>query len=128
MSKFSNIVAVVLIALACVGLYGLTQWMGSLDATSESTATVRIDVDGETLYNLQLSENAEQAVTSDYGTNVVQIKDGKVRVREADCPNQDCVDQGWIDNTSAQIVCLPHKLTVQIVDKDNADDLDVLAQ
>ncbi|MFR7670942.1 MAG: NusG domain II-containing protein [Collinsella sp.] len=43
------------------------------------------------------------------GTNLIEIKDGRVHVEEADCPNQDCVHQGWVDAAEEQIVCLPHK-------------------
>ncbi len=49
------------------------------------------------------------------GTNIVQVERGRVRVSEADCPDQVCVNQGWITDGTAPIVCLPHKLMIEIV-------------
>ncbi|MFR7749831.1 MAG: NusG domain II-containing protein [Collinsella sp.] len=62
------------------------------------------------------------------GTNLIEIKDGRVHVEEADCPNQDCVHQGWVDAAGEQIVCLPHKLTVDIVDESAKATYDVVGR
>ena len=48
------------------------------------------------------------------GTNTIEIKDGKVRMTEADCPNRLCVRQGWISYAGQSIVCLPNELSVTI--------------
>ncbi len=64
---------------------------------------------------LPLDEDATVTVESALGTNVVEVRDGQVRVREADCSNQTCVNQGWVSGQGQTIVCLPHKLTVQLV-------------
>lgn len=46
--------------------------------------------------------------------NVVEIKDGKVSVIDADCNNRACVKSNAISKKGEQIVCLPHKLIVVI--------------
>ena len=48
-------------------------------------------------------------------TNTILVEQGRIRVSEANCPDQVCVDQGWISNGTVPIVCLPHKLMIQIV-------------
>ena len=48
------------------------------------------------------------------GTNTIEIKDGKVRMIEAQCPNHLCVHQGWIGLEGQSIVCLPNKVTVSV--------------
>ena len=52
----------------------------------------------------------------------VRTQDGAVFVREADCGNQDCVQQGAmsLDNYTQRflgnlILCLPHKLEIQLL-------------
>ena len=45
----------------------------------------------------------------------VEIKDGKVAVTEADCPDKICVRHGPTDQTADPIVCLPHTLVVQVL-------------
>lgn len=49
------------------------------------------------------------------GTNVLEIKEGKARMIEADCPDHYCMNQGSIRNTGETITCLPNKLTVTVV-------------
>ena len=48
------------------------------------------------------------------GTNTIEIKDGKARMAEAECPNHLCVKQGWIGYGGQSIVCLPNELSVTI--------------
>ena len=107
-------VLVVVVAIAFV----VMQVIGA----TTTARTVKV-TDGEgNVYAMSLSDDIEQAVTTDLGTNVVKVSGGKVCVVEADCPNQDCVNQGWISEVGQQIVCLPHKLIVEIADGDGASD------
>ena len=47
--------------------------------------------------------------------NTVEIKDSKVRMLYADCPNHNCVRQGAGD--ILPIICLPNKVVVEIHSK-----------
>lgn len=49
------------------------------------------------------------------GINMVLAEKGRIRVSEADCPDQICVHQGWISDGAVPIVCLPHRLMIEIV-------------
>lgn len=72
-----------------------------------------ITVDGEEYARLPLDENTELAVRTAYGENLVAVKDGKVYVKHADCPDKICMQAGEATEL-LPIVCLPHKLTVTI--------------
>ena len=48
------------------------------------------------------------------GTNTIEIKDGRVRMLEASCPNHLCIRQGWIRFEGQSIVCLPNKVIVTV--------------
>jgi hypothetical protein len=50
-----------------------------------------------------------QVITVDEGI-VVEIKDGKVRMKESTCKNQFCVKQGWIKHFP--IVCVPNEVLI----------------
>ena len=56
------------------------------------------------------------------GANTVQVERGRIRISAADCPDQVCVKQGWISGGAVPIICLPHRLTIEIVD--GGGDLD----
>lgn len=125
-SKKLNLILVVAIAaVACAGLVVTRLTEANTDA---DTATVVIRDGAQNVYELPLGQDATKTVTTDLGTNVIEIKDGRVHVEEADCPNQDCVHQGWIDAAGQQLVCLPHKLTVDIVDEGATATYDVVGR
>ena len=89
----------------------------SLDAPSElaqikygdRTMTVDLRIDEEFLFK-----------SEDGHFNVVTVKDGKIAVTEANCPDQYCVKQGFC-NSGEQIVCLPHKLVISFVGESEID-------
>ena len=92
---------------------------------------VRITLDGKEYGTYSLTENREIPIQSEYGCNIVQIKDGMVFMKDADCPDKYCIHQGKTARKNKSIVCLPHKLMVEVVEasKDKpADGIDAMAQ
>ena len=71
---------------------------------------IRIRVNGEDYGTYSLSE--DQVITIGT-TNVCEIKDGKLTMIEATCPDHLCMKQGAIDDTGGLIVCLPNKITIE---------------
>ena len=59
--------------------------------------------------NANNGNNANNAVI-----NRIEIKDGRVRMLEAFCPNHLCIRQGWIRFEGQSIVCLPNKVTITV--------------
>ena len=78
--------------------------------------------DGKLLYTLSLQEDREVTVESQWGTNVITVRDGKIAVTEADCPTGVCKARGFC-NSGPQIVCLPHHLVIRFVGKQGADSV-----
>lgn len=117
MTNRKNIVAgavVGLLVAAAVIAYAVMQ--AGPDGAEGLRAIVH-DGDGN-VHALSLSEDQEQVITTSLGTNVVVVEDGSVRVREADCANHDCIHQGKLSGPGKQIICLPHKLWIEVVAED----------
>lgn len=72
-------------------------------------------------YVLPLDKDTVQTVQSSHGSNTVEVADGRVFVRDADCDTLDCVHQGAIDSPGPQIICLPHRLWIEVVAAGAAD-------
>ena len=55
----------------------------------------------------------------------LEIDGERIRMVEADCGDQVCVRRGWASKNGETIVCLPHKLVIEIVAVDGSefDDL-----
>ncbi len=84
-------------------------------------ADVTIRVAGDLYGKYSLSRDQELAIQTSYGSNTVVIKDGAVSVTRSDCNNQICVQHRPISETGEMIVCLPHRLSVEITSKAETD-------
>lgn len=71
-------------------------------------------VENEEVYVLSLTQNAEKLIKTDYGYNKVIVLNGTCYVDDADCRDGICVNRGKISKVRESIVCLPHKLIVEI--------------
>ena len=59
----------------------------------------------------------------------VQIKERKVRVLEADCPNKICVKTGWIKNGNENIACVPNGVLIKLISgKSDKKDYDFITK
>ena len=89
---------------------------------AKNGTNVRIYVDKELYVELDLSVNQTKKITTEYGTNIIRIKDNKVNVQSASCDNQICVNHKAISNAKESIVCIPNRLVVTI--EENVDESD----
>lgn len=76
----------------------------------------------------QVTEHETYTVESSLGTNLIQIEPGKICVLEADCPDQVCVRSGWLADSAAPIVCLPHRLVIRLEKAAASEQIDTVSQ
>ena len=72
-----------------------------------------IEVDGKIYQRVSLGENGPKLEIKVL-ENTVEIDRNRVRMSYADCPDKDCVRQGWISRPGQMIVCLPNRLIIKI--------------
>ena len=97
----------------------------SLNRVSSPTQEAVLSVDGKELKTFDLS-NKSQTYTYRYEDkdgdyNLIEVKGNRIRIKEADCGDQICVRRGWIDQSGETIVCLPHKLVIEIKSSDGGE-------
>ena len=62
-----------------------------------------------------LQEDAYYSIEGEYGMFHIEVKDGRCRAIDVDCPNQICVSSGWISlQDPRSIICLPNNIAVTI--------------
>ncbi len=83
-------------------------------AGAEAGSGAEVTVDGKNTAYLPLHENDSMRIETPQGYNIVAVQDGAVMVTDADCRDQICVEHKKISRTGETIVCLPHKLVVEI--------------
>lgn len=104
---------IILIVLILSGSYMLYVKHYLKDDTNVLKA--EIQVNGKPYKTVHL-EGKEQIITieNEHGKNVLKVHDGGIEMIEADCPDQVCTGMGFVNKTGGIIVCLPHKLAVEI--------------
>lgn len=100
--------------LLCVGL---SLW---LMLPGEEAAYAQVWSEGKLIHTLDLRVDRVVTVKTERGTNVITVKDEKIAVTQADCPDHYCVNRGFCSG-GAQIVCLPHRLEIRFVDSQDID-------
>lgn len=118
--KNDIILAVIVIAVAAVGLLLL-----NIFKTEGSFAVIKID--GKETERYPLSVNTEVVIeTGDNGRNTLVIEDNKAFMKDANCPDKICEGHSKISYKGETIVCLPHKVVIEIVTDDTTVDLDAV--
>ena len=109
---------ILLFCLLLVVSVGLSLWL----FWPQPAGFVQISAQGQLLHTLPLQVDTVVTVETDLGTNVITVKDGKVAVTEADCPDKYCVARGFCSG-GAQIVCLPNRVVLTFVGKSGFDGM-----
>ena len=128
LKKYKNDILFILLMLLIAG--GV--WIYTL-CNRDAGGMAVITVDGKVEDVLPLSEDVAFGLNASYlgiaedgFANVIVVENGRVCVKEANCPDKICVRTGWIQYDGQMIVCLPHKLIVTVVG--GADGTDAMAQ
>jgi hypothetical protein len=89
-----------------------------------SPNTVKITISGLEYASYSLYNDREVEISNGYGNNKIVINNGMVFISEADCPDKYCVKHKPISKSGESIICLPHKLVVEITgENDVVDDI-----
>ena len=107
-NRFWIILLCIVVMLSLVSIFALRHGAGYF---------ARIYQDGVLIEAINLSETSDpQTITlqSDRGTNVIFAEYRRIRMLEADCPDGSCVRQNWVSSGMVPIVCLPHRIVIEI--------------
>ena len=85
---------------------------------------VTISRDGEIVSTYSLSQDQTIPIKNADGkvTNTLQIRDGKAKMLQADCPDGLCLHQRAISLENENIVCLPNRVVVTVTGDDGGFD------
>lgn len=105
--KRDIVLAAVLLILGITGVlivkYGL-----------KSGNTADIYIDDKLVQTIDMSVDDEYTFQTDKGSNMVEVRNGAVSMKSADCPDKVCVRMGTKNRNGETITCLPHKLVIEV--------------
>ncbi|MCM1114031.1 MAG: NusG domain II-containing protein [Clostridium sp.] len=110
----------VVVAVLLFFLYGVNKDAGNV---------VKIEVDGNVVETLSLTEDTTRQIETDNGgVNVLVIKDGTAVMTQANCPDGICTNHNPIKRSGESIICLPHKVVITVEnEKNNNNEVDAVA-
>ena len=111
------------IALLAVILVVCTALSIPLLLSGEDAAYAQIISDGKVMQVVDLHvDRTIYITTEDGGTNTVTVRDGRIGVTEASCPDHYCMDRGMCSG-GVQIVCLPNRLVIRFLNTQTVDSV-----
>lgn len=113
MQALRNNLATVAVAVAVVALIAVSFALAATPGSDEPLELRVHDGDGN-VRAVDLSCDAEFTVETDGGSNTIVVENGTARIVHADCPNLDCTRQAAISAPGQQIICLPHRLWLEV--------------
>ena len=107
----------------CAVIFAASAVWCILVLTGSHGDTVTVTQDGRLLYTIDLSKEPDREFTVEYEgrRNIIEISGGRIRVKEADCPDRVCVNTGWL-TANIPVVCLPNKLVIEYAGPDTELD------
>lgn len=100
---------------ACLGLSVFLMLPGDASTQAEILSQ------GELVRTVDLRIDQEFTIsTPNGGTNTITVRDGKIAVTDASCPDHYCMERGFC-NSGTQIVCLPNRLVIRFVGEQEID-------
>lgn len=112
---------VLIIIAAVIFAIGIAGSIIVLNAPEKDIAVIRRD--DKILYTIDLKTAEDKTFDVEYSgsKNTIEIKDGRIRVKDADCPDKVCVKTGWLSSSAIPIVCLPNHLVIEFKDSGKID-------
>ncbi len=108
--------------IVCILIIAFILWLLPSVLNRGIPAVVKVIQDGQEVGVYLLSE--DKTVSIPYGAdsyNLLFISNGKASVSDADCPDGLCIRSRSISRNGESIICLPHKLVIQIEAKEESE-------
>ncbi|HEY3299765.1 MAG TPA: NusG domain II-containing protein [Methylophilaceae bacterium] len=98
-----------LAGLALVVLLFKTLWQ------HEAAAKIMIRQGDHIFATLSLNQERSLVVHGPIGDSHIIIHQGKVRFASSPCNSQYCVHQGWLNRAGQVAICLPNRVSVELI-------------
>jgi hypothetical protein len=108
MKKGDKIIIIIIVILAVL-LFGFKYLFNN-----ENDKVAVISINGEVYKTLPMNTDQQITISTEYGYNIVTIKNRQASVIKADCPDKICVHTKAAEDIGDVIVCIPHRFVLTI--------------
>lgn len=114
--KYFSVIIFVLIIAGCL------LWIILQNMISQESKTAQISVGGEVIQTVDLNKNQEFTIQGENHILLhIMVQDGKIYVQHSDCPDKICEQRGKISKTGENIVCLPARTVIEVINGEKND-------
>jgi len=125
--KIDKIIIIVCLIVSVVGI-GILRYNSSKKYNEKYA---EINVKGK-LYKKVILDNKRPKETlnikTDLGENIIEIENGGLRILDANCSDKICVKDGFKYKVGDMLVCLPHKVIINIKGDNRDREIDDVSQ
>lgn len=127
--RWDVIITLLLVLLSFLPLALFSYNQNEKAANNSSSGYVAIiTVDNKEVRRVPLTGNTKSEIfdihTSDGDYNTIEVKGEQIRIKGANCYDQVCVQFGFISKPGETIVCLPHRLVIEVESLDGNENPD----
>lgn len=117
MKKKEIVVIVSILAVALMMFGGIKIYQSTFQ---KKTEMAQVLYNGDVvMLEFDINEDAVYHLRGDYGKFDVEVKEGKFRMINVECPNHNCEGMGWQpdENFYMPIICIPNNIVVALKDE-----------
>ena len=111
--------------LFLLSITGITLSFILFPAQGSTIAEIRVDSKLVKSITLRKGYNEEIRIGGQTEYAIIEVQDGKVRIRQDDSPRQIGVQTGWISKPPQQVVNLPYRIVINLVSNESLDVDDI---
>lgn len=130
--KRGDLILIGVIVIAALAFL-VPKWLFQQESENlhNSKVFANITVDGELYQKVELTKEEQIIkVETSKGINILKVHDYGIEMFDADCPDKVCLSFGFVTRPNSTIVCIPHRVLVELVSEGGAgeDELDAVVQ
>lgn len=112
--------------LLVVSLSGIALSILLFPRQANTLAEIRVDNKLIKTITLRPGYQEEIRIGGETEYAIIQVQDGKIRIRQDDSPRQIGVQTGWISKPPQQVVNLPYHIVIHLVSNEELDVDDIV--
>lgn len=114
MLRKGDIILIVCALLAVIlGVVGIQLYRNN-DNGGHKIAVIKQNNQVIKKFDLDTLQKAEDLTISGDYKNIIIVEQGRIRFKDADCPDKACVKKGWLSQKGDVAVCLPNRAIIEI--------------
>ncbi|MDD3270039.1 MAG: NusG domain II-containing protein [Syntrophomonadaceae bacterium] len=114
--KRNDIILTMIIILAVIATWGCLKWHPGRAENTHCIATITQNHKLIERIDLNTVSEAREIILPGKYHEIIQVEKGRIRFKEANCPDKICVKAGWLEKPGDIAVCLPNKAVIKIED------------